>query len=310
MNFVEYAPILITVYDRLDHLKKCIESILRCSNVGQTDLYVASDFAYRTEDIPKILAIREYVLSIRGFKSVNLVDRTSNVGSFNNFLLSINQLFQIYPKIIFLEDDNIVAPSFIDYMNLSLNLHQNNYDIFSISGYLYPINLKNIKLESSTFKWTGFSAWGVGLWKSKWEVINWDEEYMRNIFSNPRFIFKAMKISNHVLPILYYSLRTGRKVGDAIITINLIEKNMFSVFPTISLVRNIGNDGLGESRKNSQVFIDQDIDLFATIKPSHYVCSNEKLNMRLYQYFEMNILDKIKFYSRVFISNFKHCNSV
>lgn len=299
----EFAPILITVYDRLDHLKECINSLLKCSNVSNTELFVASDFAYRSEDIPKIEAVRAFVQSIIGFKSVHLIARDSNVGSFNNFFDSINQIFKNYNTLILLEDDNIVVPSFIDYMNLSLSIHQNDNEIFSISGYMYPIKFDKIKLTVSTFKWRGFSAWGVGLWKTKWEVINWEDAYIKKAFRSPLTIVNTMKVANHVLPILFYSLRKGRKIGDAIITINLVEKKMHSVFPIISLVRNIGNDGLGESKKNTNLFLQQEIDVNAKIKPLINVKCDLNINKLLYKYFEKGHLDKLKFYGRLILTN-------
>ena len=37
---MEYAPIIISVYDRLDHLKKCIKSLQQNELARYSDLFV------------------------------------------------------------------------------------------------------------------------------------------------------------------------------------------------------------------------------------------------------------------------------
>lgn len=73
---MKYAPIIISVYDRLDHLKKCIESLQKNELACYSELYVISDAAYKEEHIPLIDAVRTYINGITGFKkSLSCISR-------------------------------------------------------------------------------------------------------------------------------------------------------------------------------------------------------------------------------------------
>ena len=39
----QYAPVLVTVYDRPNHFKQCIESLLKNPGVSETTLFISSD---------------------------------------------------------------------------------------------------------------------------------------------------------------------------------------------------------------------------------------------------------------------------
>lgn len=62
MPEVAYAPIIVSVYDRLDHLKRCIEALLVNDLAPESLLYIVSDAPYREDHIPVIERVRELLL--------------------------------------------------------------------------------------------------------------------------------------------------------------------------------------------------------------------------------------------------------
>jgi hypothetical protein len=294
------APVLITVYNRYDHLKECITYLLDCSLASQTEVFVSSDAPSKKEDFDVISRIRAYLKTITGFKTITVIETKQNLGSFKNFLLSINEVFKSNDRIIFLEDDCLVSPQFLDYMNNALQSFSENNSIFSVAGYNYPVSLPPV-YGRKTFLWQGFSAWGVGLWRNKWSEVDWSTEYINNFIFNLKKVNKTMRNANNVLPILYYSRRKGRHVADAIISINMIDKGLYSVFPGTSLVKNIGTEGSGESGVRSSKFIHQQINLFDVINDKGGPRVYPIVSRALYDYFRIKPFTKIKFYIRLFI---------
>ena len=55
-----YTPVLAHVYDRLEHFKKCIESLSNCPEAKLTELYISSDFYKNQNDKENVLAVRNY----------------------------------------------------------------------------------------------------------------------------------------------------------------------------------------------------------------------------------------------------------
>ena len=116
------APILVMVYDRLDSLKKCIESLQKCEAAAQSILYISSDAAYRSQDTDKIEAVRNFIKSISGFKNIVPLFHKENKGLNGSYNFAIDLIFKEYDTFIFLEDDIIVAPNFLKFMLVSMGV--------------------------------------------------------------------------------------------------------------------------------------------------------------------------------------------
>ena len=67
---VNYAPIIIPVYDRLEHLRDCINALLINRISAESALYIVSDAAYREDHNERIAQVRVYIRTIYGFKEV------------------------------------------------------------------------------------------------------------------------------------------------------------------------------------------------------------------------------------------------
>lgn len=111
------APIVVSVYDRLEHLRRCVESLQMNKLATESVLYVVSDAAYKEEHIKKINEVREFISSIKGFKEVKPVFREKNLGAHLSLSLMLKEVLQNYDSFIFLEDDIVVSNDFLQYLN-------------------------------------------------------------------------------------------------------------------------------------------------------------------------------------------------
>ena len=78
MNNIKFAPIALFTYNRADHTKSAVESLLRNVEASQSDLFVFSDGPKNETKIEGVKQNREYIHTITGFKSVTIVERESN----------------------------------------------------------------------------------------------------------------------------------------------------------------------------------------------------------------------------------------
>src|SRR3989344_9298840 len=108
------APIGIPTYTRITHLQKTI-SALRANPLSiESDLYIYSD-GPKDGDEKKVADMRAYLRTIRGFRSINIVEQKENNFIENNYRC-IRDLLDKYGKIIFMEDDIVTAPGFLKFM--------------------------------------------------------------------------------------------------------------------------------------------------------------------------------------------------
>lgn len=260
MNVKGIAPVLVNVYDRLEHFKKCINSLKKNELSNQTHLFVTIDAPYKEEHRTSINKVINYAKKITGFKEVTLFIREKNLGEHKNSLKAINQVFQIYPKLIFTEDDNVFSPKFLEFVNRGLEIYQDREDIFSISGYKFPIKIPK-NYNEDVFLWSGFVAWGVGIWKNKWNQVNWSISEVDEFLKNEIKRKNKSEIPEHVYSHLRTIKRTRKITADTMISLHLFKNKMYSIFPTDSRVRNIGHDDSGEhgTKKSAKIFHNQKI---------------------------------------------------
>jgi len=73
------APIALFVYNRPEHTKKTIEALQKNDLANESNLYIFSDAAKHQEATVQVQAVREYIASINGFKSVTIINRNCNL---------------------------------------------------------------------------------------------------------------------------------------------------------------------------------------------------------------------------------------
>lgn len=86
------APILVSVYNRKDHLHKCIESLKKNRLSKSSIIYIVSDGPKESIDKHEINEVREYIDSIEGFVEVIKILREKNYGSYNSILSAMSEL--------------------------------------------------------------------------------------------------------------------------------------------------------------------------------------------------------------------------
>ena len=139
MNFncdlSDLSPVCLFVYGRLDLTKKTVEALKKNYLSKHTILYIFSDGFKNENDKPDVLAVRNYIKSIIGFKKIVIFSSKINQGLSKSIIKGISKVINIHKKVIVLEDDLVTSKNFLDFMNLSLNFYEDFKKISSISGF-------------------------------------------------------------------------------------------------------------------------------------------------------------------------------
>lgn len=130
-----YAPILITTLNRFECLKTCIESLKNNSWAKYTELYISVDYPPSERYKKGNDDIKQYLKQgIKGFKKVNIYYQKSNLGALNNIEWLRKVVCKSHDRYIFLEDDNELAPGFIEFCDRGLDLFENDDSVFALNG--------------------------------------------------------------------------------------------------------------------------------------------------------------------------------
>jgi hypothetical protein len=253
----KYAPVLIATLNRYDHFKQCIESLGACKHAKYTNLFIALDYPLTSSHWSGYKKILEYINTINHFRTITLIKRTSNFGPQRNFLEARQFVFNKYDRLIISEDDNVFAPSFLEFVNTGLDVYESREDIFSVSGYNSPFPIP-AWYEGDVYLRTGFTGWGVGVWRDKWNKVDWSLNGFNKMFSKNKIYSKLKRNYARYLPDLLKIRDTGIITGDGLLFLYLLDSNMYSIYPVQTRVRNTGCDGSGVHNGRSDKYMNQE----------------------------------------------------
>ena len=162
------APILLFVYNRPEHTQRCIESLKRNLLATDSTLYIYADGAKDDTQKPAVNEVRSYIHTIRGFKETIIIERDENWGLARNIIDGVTTQVNKYGRVIVLEDDLVVAPYFLQFMNDALETYQNEPKV----GHIQACDFTQDSSLPDTFliKWTG--SWGWATWDRAWKHFN------------------------------------------------------------------------------------------------------------------------------------------
>lgn len=289
------AVISVTVYNRVDKLRSCVESLLKNQLAARSHLMIFSDAA-KAGDEKLVHDVRRFVATIEGFKSVTLVANKLNNPQLNALKARVRP-FTISNKIIRLEDDIIVSRNFLNFMNCALSLYESKQNVLAVSGYsVLDGDVEEVFLSKE------WSAWGWGSWANRpLTKILLSDEYFDAIRArcSAQQIDK-MKRLNWKLPFILNLIQKKKSnAGDYKHAAWLWLNDQYVVKPTKTLTSNIGFDGSGGAGTNTKqydVLLDQNYMPRLPEKPlvredldakMSYVLYSSKsyLKLRFYAYF-------------------------
>lgn len=287
------APVVITVYDRLQHFSKTVESLAANELANETSLYVAIDAPYQDSDIAKNKEVIEYAKKIKGFKNLEIVIRESNFGAFKNGWMISKNVLDVYGKVIFTEDDNIFSRKFIRYINDGLTKYEDSCKVFSICSYLEPLECVE-KIKKDTFVRPGFTSYGFGIWKNRFDKVDFDAKNFFESYRNPYKYFNFSKEFGYHIPAgLIHAKVHGKIFGDYAKCHHMFQEGYVCVFPKKSLVRNIGQDGSGLHSGTNESLQKQEIwEPLSPVLHEYLEDESHQINMKLQKYHDRSLFHK------------------
>ncbi len=238
----EVAPVAVFAYKRPDHLSQCLRALEANETASLTDVTIFCDGERGADDARGVRETRAIASLSWGFRSVTIVERSQNLGLSANITEGVSQLLASDETVIVVEDDLVVASSFLNYMNAGLTLYQSDSNVASIHGFVYRTDRE---LPQSFFL-RGADCWGWATWRRAWTVFNpdglrlYDELRRSNLESLFDFggSFPYLKMLQDQVE--------GRNDSWAIRWYaSTFLASMFTLYPGKSLVRNIGLEGSG-----------------------------------------------------------------
>ena len=236
------TPLILFVHRRPKHTRMTLDALRANTLASETPLFIYSDAARDSKEQVLVNEVRTSLRNQLGFKEVNVIERPHNFGLANNIIDGVTDVIERYGKVIVLEDDMVTSPYFLQYMNDALAFYQDDLNVASIHGYCYPTPQE----LPETFFLRGADCWGWATWQRAWQYFEADGlKLLRELkarqltyafdfdgsYPYTAMLKKQVRGKNNSWAIRWYA--------------SAFLRNMLTLYPGQSLVRNIGHDASG-----------------------------------------------------------------
>ncbi len=243
---MKLAPIVLFVYNRPWHTEQTLNALSLNQLSDQSVLYVFADgpkAGASDEELQALKETRNIVRSKKWCGEVFLIERDSNWGLAKSIIAGVTQIVNESGKVIVLEDDIVTSVGFLKYMNDALSMYEYEERVMHVSGYNY---ISRSSSAQETFFVNILSCWGWGTWRRAWDKYEHDvDSHLSKLNSSAKI--KKFNIEGHAD---FYSQLILNKEGKIFSWAvrwyaSWLNSGGYSLFPKVSLVRNIGHDGSG-----------------------------------------------------------------
>lgn len=238
---MQYAPIAVFAYARLEHLRRTIESLSANPEFANSPLFIYCDGPCRDTDKSHTDAVRAYVDTLEG-SDVKRVYRDSNIGLARSIISGVTEVLKQHGSVIVVEDDLVVSPYFLKFMNDGLRCYRDHDRVASIHGYCYPVDDD----LPETFFLRGADCWGWATWARAWRFFEPDGQRLLDALQRER-LTRAFDFGGAYPYTNMLSNQVAGKNDSWAVRwhASCFLKNMLTLYPGRSLVNNIGTDDSG-----------------------------------------------------------------
>src|SRR6267154_4426952 len=241
-EFAALSAVALFAYRRPVHLRQTLEALRVNPEASGTELFVFCDGAKDASAAAGVEAVQELLQGNFGFAVTHVVVRGSNYGLARNITEGVSEVLKIRETVIVLEDDIIVSPFFLRFMNDALRCYRYNQRVGSISGWCYPLNDQ----MTETYFIRGADCWGWATWRDRWKVYNPDGPTLLNEL-RARDLCDAFDFDG-AMPFVQMLEGQIAGVNDSWAVrwhASCFLRDMLILYPARALAHNIGQDGTG-----------------------------------------------------------------
>jgi hypothetical protein len=221
--------------------------------------------------------------------------RKENLGLRQNIMLTISEFKKSeYDTMILIEDDIVVSSGVFAYFEEMFIRYMKDNSVVQISGFS-PVDLNKM----AVFRHFRLSTWAWGVWQCKMPLVddflvNWSTFNIKNWANLHREIL-------HYAPDLKRMLRYQKhgKINSWSLDflVYMIDNNLYTLYPTRSLVVNIGHDGTGVNcRKNTLLNKGHNstlLEIRSTKWSNVEECSNSTYSVNFKKYYTPNVIKRM-----------------
>lgn len=249
-----YAPIVLFVYNRPWHTEQTLRALMKNDLAKESELFIYADGPKEDATEEQLNLINQVRILIRQEQwcgQVHIIESQHNKGLADSIISGVTEVVNKYGRVIVLEDDIVTSRGFLQYMNDALRLYEEDERIMMVSGYIYPY--KHFPKSATTYFLRVYACWGWATWKRAWQHYEHDIDIHLEHYNTPS-LQKEFDIEGNMRN--YCQLvfnKNGTYYTWAVRWYaSWLWTGGYALFPSHSLIQNVGFDNSGEHCGSSQ----------------------------------------------------------
>lgn len=245
---MKISPIAFFCFNRADKTRTVLEALAKNHLAKESEIFIFCDGPRNIRDLKSLQEVHKVIDSVDGFRKIHLIKREINHGSKESIIRGINQVLENSDTVIAVEDDILTSEGFLTFINQSLEFYKDQKNIWCVTGFNYPSYMtsfpKNYQ-EDVFFVKGKNSAWGWGIWKDRWEKVDFELKDFDEFSKNKTSIKEFNKAGSNLFEMLCLQKKGKIDAWDIQLSYAMFKNNAYTAHSSIPLVKNIGFDSSG-----------------------------------------------------------------
>lgn len=252
---MKYAPVILFAYNRPEFVRQALQSLSENLLANETELFIFADgpkMGATIEESEKISKVRQLLREKKWCGSVKIFESEFNKGLARSVIDGVTEIIHKYGKVIVVEDDVVLSPYFLSFMNDALDAYRDDERVLSIGSWSYFASPEKIVDETYFFRFPDSIAWAT--FDRAWKLF--EEDSVK--------ILRELKAKNKIrdfnagLNYPYFSNMLQAQIDGVVNswairwTAIAVLNEKLSLFPSISLSKHIGFAADATHEKNSK----------------------------------------------------------
>lgn len=237
------APVALFTYNRPDHTRRTLEHLIRCRGFERTPVWVFCDAPRTPEDSDAVTRTRRVTRELLGERA-HYVDAETNLGLARSIIRGVTRVCEAHGRVIVLEDDLLVDPGFLAYMNEGLERYENEARVMQVAGYQYPIEGFAARRRALVLPF--ITTWGWATWARAWKAFD-PEARGWEALRDDRALRRRFDVAGvgQFSDMLIWQMEGQSDAWGSRWYWSVFREHGVAIWPPQSLVKNIGYDGSG-----------------------------------------------------------------
>ena len=242
-----YAPIVLFVYNRPDHVRETWRALQACPEAAESELFVFSDGPKNDRAVLQVEAVRTTVQELTvslPFGKVTVVESPVNKGLAKSVIDGVTAVTKSHGRAIVLEDDCRVSPHFLTFMNRCLDFYEKDTTVGAIAGYVPDLKLPS-DYTADVFATYRSCSCGWATWADRFANVDWELAEFAAFCTHPEWIKRLNLNGDDRFLRLYRQVKGNGSSWSVRFGIHLVKNDWLTVYPRYSYIENIGCDASG-----------------------------------------------------------------